>query len=199
MPSRYVYNKFIRKILQIDDTPESIALGTAIGVFIAMTPTVGIQMVLALIFCTLFRANRLAGVVMVYISNPFTMVPLYWLDYVIGAKILAMETVTRPSFDTAFAGFVVQFQNFEVWAAFKSLVAVNLELALPTLVGGGLVGLVCAITVYPLTLRGVHAGQRRRAHKQALLRLREIRRREREEEAQRARDAKNPSAERKVG
>ncbi len=149
MPSRYVYNKFIRKILQIDDTPESIALGTAIGVFIAMTPTVGIQMVLALIFCTLFRANRLAGVVMVYLSNPFTMVPLYWLDYVIGAKVLAMEAVTRVSFETAFAGFVAEFQNFEVWAAFKSLVAVNLELALPTLVGGCLVGLVCAIPVYP--------------------------------------------------
>ncbi|HIC22647.1 MAG TPA: DUF2062 domain-containing protein, partial [Planctomycetes bacterium] len=34
-----------RRILQLEGSSHSIALGTAIGLFVAMTPTVGLQMI----------------------------------------------------------------------------------------------------------------------------------------------------------
>ena len=64
----------LRHILMLDDTPHSIALGTAIGMFIGMTPTVGIQMILVIVFAflvkPLFTFNRIAALITVYISNP---------------------------------------------------------------------------------------------------------------------------------
>ena len=79
--SRFFENKYVQRILHINDTPEAIALGAAVGMFIGMTPTVGIQMVLMVIVGTVIRANRLAGVAMVYVSNPFTVLPIYWLAW----------------------------------------------------------------------------------------------------------------------
>jgi uncharacterized protein (DUF2062 family) len=70
----------LRTILSLDDTPHQIALGAAIGMFIAMTPTIGIQMALVMLVALLtrpfFHFNRVAALVMVYLSNPITMVPL---------------------------------------------------------------------------------------------------------------------------
>ena len=42
--------RLIRRLLSLDDTPHAIALGTAIGMFIGLTPTVGIQMIIVLLF-----------------------------------------------------------------------------------------------------------------------------------------------------
>src|SRR3990172_6945415 len=72
---------FIRHILLADDTPHSIALGTAIGTFIGLTPTGGVQMLLVMLVAflcrPLFRFNQIAALLMVYISNPLTAVPIY--------------------------------------------------------------------------------------------------------------------------
>lgn len=180
MAFRYLYRRFFQKILQINDTPESIALGTAIGVFIAMTPTVGVQMILVLIVNTMCRANRLAGVAMVYISNPVTMIPIYWIDYVVGTRLIGMEAINRERFEEVFQQFVTDLEHIDWWAALGDFAAVNAEVFLPMLVGGCLLGLLLALPAYPITLRVVRVHQRRRAHKQALLKLRELRRKERE-------------------
>jgi hypothetical protein len=56
----------LRSILMLDDTPHSVALGTAIGMFVGMTPTVGIQMIIVLIVAFLTRPflkfNKIAAV-----------------------------------------------------------------------------------------------------------------------------------------
>ena len=68
--------QWLRALLMLDDTPHHIALGTALGVFIAFTPTVGIQMILVLLLAMLvrpfFRFNNVAGLIAVYITNPVT-------------------------------------------------------------------------------------------------------------------------------
>ncbi|MFQ5653774.1 MAG: DUF2062 domain-containing protein [Planctomycetota bacterium] len=196
MPRAFIYRRFIRRILLINDTPEAIALGTAIGIFIAMTPTVGIQMFLMVIAGTLVRANRLAGIIMVYISNPFTLVPIYWLDYLVGSTVLGEQAVTRERFEEIFRTALDQMKGLDFWIALRTWVqALSGELALPMMVGGMLLGLLIAIPFYPLTLRGVRLHQRYRARRQALLQLREIRRGERERKRTRVQE---DVAERKV-
>ena len=39
----------LNTILRLDDTPQSIALGTAIGMFVGLTPMVGLQMAIVLL------------------------------------------------------------------------------------------------------------------------------------------------------
>ena len=81
MPYRYVWQRLkdfiVHKVLRLDDTPHRIALGVAIGFFVTWTPTIGIQMILVVALATLLKANKLVGVPFVWISNPFTIVPIY--------------------------------------------------------------------------------------------------------------------------
>jgi len=92
MPHRYVTRQikrfFIYRVLHVDDTPHRIALGVAIGIFITWTPTIGLQMVLTLALAALLRANKFVGVPFVWISNPFTLVPIYGPNYWLGTKLL---------------------------------------------------------------------------------------------------------------
>lgn len=185
---QFLYRKIVRRLLQINDTPESIALGASVGMFIAMTPTVGLQMLIMIIVGTVIRANRLAGCVMVYISNPFTLIPIYWLDYWVGSKVLGLELVSRQRFTQQLESYLASIDSEKLahgffvglWNATTEFFEVQWDsIVWPSLVGGSLLGLVCAIPVYPLTLRGLRAHQRRRAHRQSLARLRDVLREER--------------------
>lgn len=90
--------QWLRAMLMLDDSSHRIALGAAIGMFIAMTPTVGIQMLLVLLLAVAtrrwFRFNKVAALLMVYVSNPLTVVPIYWFSYKVGT-IYFRET--RPA------------------------------------------------------------------------------------------------------
>jgi len=78
----------LRQLVSISDSDHSKALGAAIGVFIAMTPTVGIQtvsvIVVAAVTFPFFHFNRFAAFVDIYLSNPITIVPIYWMNYKVG-------------------------------------------------------------------------------------------------------------------
>ena len=184
MSLKNAYRQLLHKLLHINDTPESIALGVAFGAFVAMTPTVGIQIVIVLVCSVVIRANRLAGLVMIYISNPVTMIPIYWVDYIVGARALRMEVVSRADFEQHFTLFTDKLDT-DFWGSFgalwEGLLGLGWEITVPMFTGGVLLGLLVGLPCYPLTLRGVRAHQRRKAHRQALQALRNLRRLEREE------------------
>jgi uncharacterized protein len=154
-----------RRILQIDDSPESIALGVALGIFIAMTPTVGIQMILVVIVHTIVKANRMSGIAMCYISNPFTMLPIYWFDYQVGRFFLGQATIKRETFDKIFQlegpNILVQLQSFV-----ENLARFSWDVAGPLCLGGLIVGAFCGLPAYPITLRLI---RRHRANKAAAM------------------------------
>ncbi|RME78089.1 MAG: DUF2062 domain-containing protein, partial [Planctomycetota bacterium] len=146
--------KYILLILQLKDSPESIARGVAIGMVVAMTPTVGIQMMIVLFISLFIRLNRIAGCIVVYISNPFTMIPIYWLDYWIGAKVMGYEMITRQEFSKLFefqtSTFYEQFLEFS-----RNCLALGMEVVIPMFVGGLILGLILGIPLYPITLKAV--------------------------------------------
>ena len=74
---------FVR-LLHLDDSAHSIAMGAAVGVFIAMTPTIGFQMATVIVVTSLLRVNRVAGLPMPWITNPATIVPMYTFSYSVG-------------------------------------------------------------------------------------------------------------------
>ncbi|TFH27625.1 MAG: DUF2062 domain-containing protein, partial [Myxococcales bacterium] len=91
----------MHNILHLDDTPHRIAWGVFIGAMIAFTPTLGLQIMLYLPVAALLRANKLSGIPVLFISNPFTAVPLYYATWSLGAAILQPEKeVTRATIKT---------------------------------------------------------------------------------------------------
>ncbi len=94
---RYVGTRrfVIRKVLHADDPPHRLALGIAIAVFFAFTPTIGFQTVLAVACAWLLGANKAVGVPVVWISNPATFVPIYYPCYRLGLWLLELPAKRR--------------------------------------------------------------------------------------------------------
>ena len=61
-----------------------------IGMWIAMLPIVSIQMLVVFIIALCIRANLPVIVALQWISNPFTMGPIYFADYKIGIEIFRL-------------------------------------------------------------------------------------------------------------
>ena len=92
----------------------SFSVAVALGMFCAFIP-VPFQMVIAAAGAIWLRVNILVAVPMVWISNPFTMGPLYYFCYLLGAKILGHEPQRfhfELSFDWLVTGLVAIWQPF---------------------------------------------------------------------------------------
>jgi uncharacterized protein (DUF2062 family) len=61
-PKRWLHEHSL-KVLAIRDTPEAIAGGVAIGIFIGFTPLIGLKTLLTILFAWLTRSNILAAVI----------------------------------------------------------------------------------------------------------------------------------------
>lgn len=80
-----------RRVLHAGDSPAKIAWGIAIGVLVAWTPTIGVQMIIAGSLAWLLRGNVAAAVAIVWISNPYTAIPIYYSNYLVGHYLVGGE------------------------------------------------------------------------------------------------------------
>jgi len=92
-PNRLVetLKKDYDRFLKIRGTPQEIALGFAIGLFVAMSPTMGFQMIIAIPIAALFKSNKIAAAMAVWVSNPITAPFIYGPTYYVGAKLAGMS------------------------------------------------------------------------------------------------------------
>ncbi|MCA9582924.1 MAG: DUF2062 domain-containing protein [Myxococcales bacterium] len=159
----------IERILGVKDTPHRIAYGVFLGFLVGWTPTLGFQIVIYLATATLLRANKVSGVPIVFISNPFTAVPLYYWAWRVGGWVLGSTPSHQPSEDVLRSRVqeapaeLSWFENFfEVgfWQrAFDTLWTMGAELWLGALV----MGLVTGIPGYLVTYWAVRRFRERRA------------------------------------
>ncbi|MFA7553553.1 MAG: DUF2062 domain-containing protein [Spongiibacteraceae bacterium] len=68
-------------------TRHSVATAAFIGFFVAFIPLPS-QMILAALLAVFLRANLAISVALVWITNPLTMAPIYYIAYKVGAVIL---------------------------------------------------------------------------------------------------------------
>lgn len=82
------------KIIRIDDPPERIARGAAVGVAMGVLPTFGLGIVFSLAFAFVLRANKAASVLGSFIMNPVTS-PFFWTaSIVVGALLTGKDYST---------------------------------------------------------------------------------------------------------
>ena len=63
------------------------------GIFIGMSPLIGLHTALAIGAAWLFRTNKFVTVVAVYITNPWTIVPIYTFSTWLGASLLGIDKI----------------------------------------------------------------------------------------------------------
>lgn len=84
-------------------TRRSAAGGVATGLFVAFMPLPG-QMLIAALLAIYFRFNLPLSIVFVWVSNPLTIPPLFFLAYKTGAAILN-EPARQIAFEFSFNWF----------------------------------------------------------------------------------------------
>ncbi len=161
----------VTRILGVQDSPGRIARGVAIGMIVAWTPTLGFQIMLYVAAATVFRANKVAGIPILFISNPLTAVPLYWGCWKLGDWIVnagsggesagarAIERLSQASESAAHTDWWHAIWTAEFWRALGDTL---LDLGLELWVGSLVIGVAMAIPAYLLTLYGVKAYRRAR-------------------------------------
>ena len=81
-----------KKILSLfrhqNGSPFFNAKGLAIGVFSGCFPFFGFQTLIGIFFAKLAKGNIILAAIGTWISNPFTYIPLYYLNYKVGSFFL---------------------------------------------------------------------------------------------------------------
>ncbi len=130
-------------------TPKAIAGGFALGTFIAFTPTIGLQMVLAVILSTLLNYNRPASILPVWITNPVTVAPIFTINYWLGQKIWGGPQVSEVS--GLFINIGVTMAKLDFWESrelISSVLRLGPDLIIPLCLGSLVVSTIFAIIVY---------------------------------------------------
>jgi uncharacterized protein (DUF2062 family) len=127
---RHTYYKVVRQ----SGTPQSIARGMAVGVFIGFVIPVGFQVVAALIMAVPLKANKLVAVIGTFGSNHFTIPFIYPAQCYLGALCM-LSPLSLSVINDDFKALLHE----QSWAALKGLGA---ELLIPFLIGGLVLGVV---------------------------------------------------------
>ncbi len=85
------FKNLYRRFIKIRGNPREIAYGFSLGIFIGMSPTMGVQIILAVFIASLLKWNKISATIGVLITNAFTAPLLYTMTYLIGAGMLGMK------------------------------------------------------------------------------------------------------------
>ncbi len=149
----------LRGALLLQDTPHRIAIGCACGIFTAPLPMLG-QTFLAMLLARLARGNVIASVPWSWMSNPFTTLPIFYGCYRVGMLITPGDW-SLVSFQRM-TEIVDKFNHLSIADGISSGYAVVVDIFVPMLVGGVLVGGVSAVIGYLVIIRAVALMQERR-------------------------------------
>ena len=139
-----------------------IARGATIGMFVALTPTVGVQMYITgaiWVICRYifrYRFNLPIAIAMVWITNPVTTLPIYFGYLLLGQYLL--EYWGHPPLSMTYEMFVEQVNTISAAAGgnaithfLAGLYVLLVEFGWPMLLGSLVVAIPTTIATYPCT------------------------------------------------
>jgi uncharacterized protein (DUF2062 family) len=159
-PRRWLHEHSL-KLLAIRDTPEAIAGGVAIGIYIGFTPLIGLKTALTILFAWLTRSNILAAVIASASHDILwpLMPVIFAAEYDIGYWLLSHPHHFPPAFTKAH----LDFRALRDWSNL-------LTIGKPMLVGSLFCSAPFAVFAYWFSKRLVARHQRKK-HPAAVLEL----------------------------
>ena len=139
---------FIERAKKLQGDPHYIAVGMAIGVFVAITPTIPFHTAIALALAFVLRGSKPAAVIAVWVSNPVT-IPIFYLGcYKVGNFILGNSIPFDPKYESL-----------------SELAKLGMDATIAMMVGGVILGIVPGIAAYFITRKIFTTLRTRRAEK----------------------------------
>ncbi len=129
------------KIFRINDTPQKIALGVGVGVFLGILPGTG--PIAAVFMAFILRLNRAAALLGSLLTNTWLSVLTFFLSIKIGSSIIGLDW---QEVNRNWAQF---FKDFKFMTLFK---VATLKIILPVVAGYFVISLCLGIIAYLVTL-----------------------------------------------
>lgn len=156
--ARYYYLRLVR----LRASPHRIALGTALGIFAAVTPLLGVQMLLAAALALMLGASVRAALLGTFVGNPVSWPVIWGATYAAGCVVLGKEILWRPGDmerQLSTLGDAVRDASPE---RLDAAAGVLMPVLTPMLAGSLVVGLITAAISYYILRRAVAASKVRR-------------------------------------
>jgi uncharacterized protein (DUF2062 family) len=162
--ARPKWRHLARWLIRLRGSPRAIALGVGIGVFVAFTPTIGFQTVIALVLATLLNANRPAAMALVWVTNPLTIPPCFALTYWVGSLFWPGPSPAAVSHAIRNAIAAAGRHDFwEMYDQFTAFLGIGRDVLIPLLTGGVVVGVTLGSVAYVLILKTIEGYRKHRA------------------------------------
>ncbi len=129
------------KLFRIHDTPQRIALGVGIGVFLGIIPGTG--PIAAVFMALVLRVNRAAALLGSLLTNTWLSFLTFFLSIKIGASIM------RVDWQDVHRNWVQFLKDFRVITLFK---LATLKIILPVIIGYFVVAFCLGLIAYLVTL-----------------------------------------------
>ena len=143
------FRPVIKWLVRLRRSPRAIAGGFALGTFVAITPTMGVQFFIVIFLATLLNLNRPASCVTIWITNIATVAPIYTFNYWVGSFFWhgpAVQEVYRTLLD-----LTAELMKMDVWDIldqFKVVMELGRDIFVPLVIGSIIVGALSAAVVY---------------------------------------------------
>lgn len=125
---------FIKRFKELNGDPHYVALGMAVGVFVAFTPTIPFHTILGVLIAFLLRGSKSAAALAVWLSNPLTIPLFYYAEYKAGCLLLGRSI----PFDVRYESVVALFK-------------LGWDVMLVMMAGGVFMGIIAAFITYFIT------------------------------------------------
>lgn len=165
-------SRLLDRVKKLQGDPHYIALGMAIGVFVAITPTIPFHTVLAVAMAYLLKASRPAAIIGVWVSNPFTVVFLYIACYKIGMLLFGHSLGDADTVKELVHAMENDIPMKEQLHLFIDFFHTQLKLFFAMNVGGVVLGIPGGIVAYVVTknfIKKLQTQKKKRPKKQEAL------------------------------
>ena len=142
----YFRDKF-RAIFQVKESPHRVALAFAFGVFMGISPFLGLHYIGGIFLAWLFRLNRLVAIIGISVNNPWTIVPISTFAVWLGAKLLGIKHVL-PEVDWTNISLINIISRLKDLETFIALIEKLLPLIASFFVGSFIICTISAIASY---------------------------------------------------
>ncbi|MEM6306249.1 MAG: DUF2062 domain-containing protein [Pseudomonadota bacterium] len=158
------------RMQRLPDSPERIARGIWVGVFVTFSPLFGLHFLISVVIARLMKANILAALMATFVGNPLTfpfiaVASLQTGHWLLGTQMSVAE-FRALSAKFANAGSDLWHNALAIFTDEKvdwsGLAIFSRDVFYPYLIGGILPGVICATIAYYLCVPVLHAYQKRR-------------------------------------
>lgn len=134
---------FFNWLLLQEQSPRKLAFSICLGIYIALSPFVGMHTLMKIIFSRLFMLNfTVLFTVSTLINNPWTMVPVYGMGHYFGMLLFGWFNIDALGWDP------VWLSSYN--AVLQKYIGISGFSLSAFLVGGNVLGIVMSVVMYPI-------------------------------------------------